>query len=124
PPTLDFSDGIRVRLGEEGSAPVMDVTVPGSALKCSGAASVTCRLADPKLWRPFGLDRLNISLPYKLVQRNNAGVLVQTAYLTLPADLGPVLELTIDAAGETYTDTAVLVGKRGHFTYTHTQAKP
>jgi len=124
PPTLDFSGGIRVMLGEAGEAPVVDVTVPGNAFRCSGSASQRCRLADPKLWRPLGLDRLNIFLPLTFAQRNNASVLVQSYNLTLPADIGPAMELTIEAGGETYTDAALHQATGRRLVYTHTQAKP
>lgn len=124
PPTIDISGGVRVRLGGAGETPVIDITVPGNAFKCSGIASERCRLADPKVWRPFGLDRLNFFLPYPLLQRNNAGILVQATNLSLPPDIGPEMQLTVDAGGETYTDTALFVGKGSHLAYTHTQAKP
>lgn len=124
PPTLDLSDGIRVRMGETGEAPVVDVTVPADAFTCIGSASVRCRLSDAKLWRPLGLDRLNVSFPLDFVQRNNARVVVRSYNLTLPPDIGPDLQLTIDAGGETYTDTALHVPGARRLTYTHTQAKP
>lgn len=124
PPTLDITSGVRVRLGEAGEPPVLDVTVPGDAFRCTGLASRRCRLAEPKLWRPLGLDRLNVALPHDSRQRNNAGVLVRTGPLELPPDIGPEMELRIDAAGETYVDTALLVQKGRRLIYTHTQAKP
>lgn len=124
PPTLDISGGIRVRMGETGAAPVVDVTVPLEAFKCAGTAALRCRLADPKAWRPLGLDRLNVFFPLDLAQRNNASVLARSSSLDLPDEFGPDLELMIDAGGETYVDAALheAVGRR--LTYTHTQAKP
>ena len=124
PPTLDFSNGIRVQLGEAGAAPLVDVTVPGDAFKCTGIASRRCRLVDPKLWRPFGLDRLNLFLPHDFLQRNNASILVQSTNLALPPDIGPEMELTVQANGETYTDSALFVAGGRRLTYTHTQVKP
>ncbi len=124
PPTLDITSGVRVRLGEAGAPAVLDVTVPGDAFRCAGLASRRCRLADPRIWRPLGLDRLNIAFPYDHRQRNNAGVLVRTAPLELPDDIGPEMELRIDAAGETYVDTALLEQRGRRLVYTHTQAKP
>jgi hypothetical protein len=116
--------GVRVRLGETGKTPVVDVTVPGSAFKCSGAASQRCRLADPQMWRPLGLDRLNFFLPYPQIQRNNAHVLVRTINLSLPPDIGSDLKLTIDAAGQSYTDNALFVRKANRLSYLHNQSLP
>jgi len=124
PPTIDLSDGIRVLLGEAGEAPVVDVTVPGDAFVCIGTASTRCRLANPKLWRPLGLDRLNVFFPLSFAQRNNATVLVRSHNLALPPDVGPDLELTIEAGGETYTDTALHEVKGRRLVYTKTQSKP
>lgn len=124
PPTLALAGGIRVRMGEAGAAPVVDVTLPGDAFTCIGAAAVRCRLADPKAWRPFGLDRLNVFFPLDFAQRNNASVLVRSYDLALPADVGPEMELTIDAAGETYTDSALHTVSGRRLVYTHIQAKP
>lgn len=124
PPTLDFSGGIRVQLGEAGEPPVLDVTVPGDAFRCVGTASVRCRLADPKVWRPLGLDRLNLFFPLAFAQRNNAAVLVRSYNLSLPVDLGPELQLTIEAGGETYTDTALHELKGRRLIYTKIQSKP
>jgi hypothetical protein len=124
PPTLDLSNGIRVRLGEAGEPPVLDVTVPGTAFKCRGLASVRCTLADPAAWRPLGLDRLTVLLRYDYLQRNNANVLVRTYNLALPSDFGPELSLTLDADGVTYDDTAELVPKGNRLIYTHLQNKP
>lgn len=123
PATLDLSDGIRVKMGEAGETPVVDVTVPVSAFTCIGSASVRCRLADPKAWRPLGLDRLNVTFPLDFVQRNNAQVLVRSYTLSLPPDIGPDLELTVEA-GETSTDTALHEVKGRRLVYTHTQIKP
>jgi uncharacterized repeat protein (TIGR01451 family) len=123
-PTFDVSSGVRVRLGEAGEPPVLDVTVPGDAFRCNGVASRRCRLARPKDWRALGLDRLNVFLPHDFLQRNNASVIVRTAALAVPPDLGPEMQLTLDAAGETYTDTALLKAKGRRLVYTHTQAKP
>lgn len=124
PPTLDISGGIRVRLGAAGETPLVDVTVPGEAFRCSGTASQRCRLADPKAWRSLGLDRLNVFLPLPFLQRNNASVLVQATNLSLPADIGPDMQLTVDAGGETYSDTALFVANGRRMTYTHTQKQP
>jgi hypothetical protein len=124
PPTLDLSGGLRVRMGEAGSAPVVDVTVPADAFTCVGTASMRCRLADPKAWRPLGLDRLNVFIPLDFLQRNNANVLVRSYSLSLPPDIGPNMELRIDAGSETYTDDALHVPSGRRLTYTHTQAKP
>jgi uncharacterized repeat protein (TIGR01451 family) len=124
PPTLDFSGGIRVRLGGAGETPVVDVTVPGDAFTCHGLASQSCRLTDPKAWLATGLERLNIFLPFPFLQRNNATVLVQAANLSLPRDIGPDMQLTVDAGGETYSDTALFVVHGSRMTYTHTQAQP
>jgi len=124
PPTLDLSDGIRVRMGEAGEDAIVDVTVPGSAFTCIGTASVRCRLSDPKLWRPLGLDRLNVFFPLQFAQRNNATVLVRSYNLALPPDLGPDLELTVDAGGETSTDTALHALKGRRLIYTKIQSKP
>jgi hypothetical protein len=124
PPTLDLSGGIRVRMGEAGAAPVVDVTVPADAFTCTGSAALRCRLADPKVWRPLGLDRLNVFLPLDFTQRNNATVLVRSYALALPDDIGPEMELTIDAGGETYADSALHSASGQRLVYTHTQAKP
>jgi hypothetical protein len=124
PPTLDFSGGIRVRMGAAGSPAVVDVTVPGDAFKCSGSARRRCTLSDPSAWRPFGLDRLTISLPLDFAQRNNAGILVKSTNLALSPDIGPEMQLTVDAGGETYTDSALLTAQGRRLTYTHTQSKP
>lgn len=124
PPTLDLSGGIRVQLGEAGEPPVVDVTVPAAAFVCVGTASTRCRLAQPKLWRPFGLDRLNVFLPLPFAQRNNATVLVRSYNLALPPDIGPDMELTIVAAGETHSDTALHAAKGRRLVYTKIQSKP
>ena len=124
PPTLDLTDGIRVRMGEAGEPPVVDVTVPLDAFICRGTASIRCRLADPKTWRPLGLDRLNVFFPLDFAQRNNATVLARSYTLELPDDFGPELELTIDAGGETYADTALHELKGRRLVYTKIQSKP
>lgn len=124
PPTLDLTNGIRVRMGEVGEPPVVDVTVPVEAFVCRGSASIRCRLADPKAWRPLGLDRLNVFFPLAFMQRNNATVLARSYTLDLPDDFGPELELTIDAGGETYTDTALHELKGRRLVYTKIQSKP
>ena len=124
PPTLDIAGGIRVRMGEAGGTPVVDVTVPGDAFKCVGSAAVRCRLADPKAWRPLGLDRLNVFFPLDFAQRNNASVLVRSYNLEPPDDIGPELELVVDAGGESYVDTALHEVKGRRLSYTHTQSKP
>ncbi|MBY0277545.1 hypothetical protein K2Z84_19605 [Candidatus Binatia bacterium] len=124
PPTLDLSSGIRVRMGEAGAAPVVDVTVPFAAFTCIGSASVRCRLADAKAWRPLGLDRLNVFFPLDFQQRNNASVLVRSYDLSLPDDVGPDMRLTIDAGGATFTDDALHAPAGRRLIYTHTQAKP
>jgi uncharacterized repeat protein (TIGR01451 family) len=124
PPTLDPSAGVHIMLREPGQAPVLDIDVPGSALRCSGTVARHCQLDDPSLYRPLGLDRLTIFLPFLLQQRNNAQVLVRTASLTLPDDFGPDLELTIDSGGVTYVDDATLRAAPNRLTYLHTQAEP
>ena len=124
PPTLDLSSGMRVRMGEAGAPPVVDVTLPADAFTCIGSAAVRCRLADPKAWRPLGLDRLNVFFPLDYAQRNNAGVLVRSYDLALPDDIGPDMQLTIDAGGQTYTDSALHVPSGRRLVYTHTQATP
>ncbi|MBM4244464.1 MAG: DUF11 domain-containing protein [Deltaproteobacteria bacterium] len=123
-PTLDLGSGIRVRMGEAGGSPVVSVTVPADAFTCVGSAALRCRLADPKAWRPLGLDRLNVFFPLAFTQRNNASILVHSHNLELPDDIGPDMELTIDAAGETYTDTALHTASGRRLSYTHNQSKP
>ncbi|MEW6268734.1 MAG: hypothetical protein AB1689_05480 [Thermodesulfobacteriota bacterium] len=124
PPNLDISNGIRVRVGEVGETPVLDVTVPADAFKCNGLASVRCTLRDPREWRPLGLDRLTVLFRFDHLQRNNPNLLVRTHQLTLPSDYGPELEITIDADGETYTDTVLLEQKGNRLTYAKPQNKP
>lgn len=123
-PTIDPTEGVRVILSEPGGATALDITVPGSAFRCIGTASVRCRLADPKAWRPLGLDRLNIFLPLIHLQRNNAQVIVRSGQLSLPDSLGPVLELTIESGGETYTDVATLEPGANRLVYAHKQSEP
>jgi len=124
PPNFAVFNGVRVRLGEAGGTPVLDVTVPGISFKCTGLASVRCSLADPAAWRPLGLDRLNVLLRFNGVQRNNAYVSVRTHNLDLPDDIGPEMELTLDANGETYTDSAEFLASGNRLIYTHLQSKP
>lgn len=124
PPTLDIAGGVRVRMGESGAPPAVDVTVPYEAFTCIGSAAIRCRLASPKAWRPLGLDRLNVFFPLAYQQRNNASVLVRSYDLSLPDDAGPEMTLTIDAGGETYTDEALHTTAGRRLIYTHTQAKP
>lgn len=124
PANFDLSNGVRVIVGETGEAPVLDITVPGDAFKCRGNASVRCRLANPRDWRPLGLDRLNVLLRHDFSQRNNANILVRTFKLTLPPDFGPDLELVVEADGESYEDTALHVEKGRRQVYTHTQRAP
>jgi hypothetical protein len=123
-PTIDPTEGIRIILSEPGGATALDVTVPGSAFRCIGNASVRCRLADPRVWRPLGLDRLNVFLPLIHLQRANAQVIVRTGKLSLPDNFGPVLELTVESGGETYTDEALLVAGANRLSYTHKQSDP
>ena len=122
--TIDPLAGVRIVLGEPGQVPVLDLTVPGSALRCSGTVARHCQLDDPRLYRPLGLDRLTIFLPFLLQQRNNAQVMVRTAALSLADDFGPDLELTIESAGVAYVDQATPHVVVNRLTYRHTQAEP
>lgn len=123
-PTIDLADGIRVKLGEPGAAPVVDVTVPGSAFVCSGTGSRSCRLADPAAFRPLGLHTLVVFLPAKLLQRNNARLRAHTAALSLADDFGPVLEVRVESGGVEYVDIAQMRPGRDRLSYTHKQTKP
>jgi uncharacterized repeat protein (TIGR01451 family) len=124
PPTIDPADGVRVVIAEPGGATALDITVPVTAFRCLGRASLRCRLATPRDWRPLGLDRLNIFLPLVHLQRNNAQVIVRTSKITLPDDFGPVVRLTIESGGVTYTDDATLIAKGARLAYRHKQTQP
>src|SRR5581483_2038862 len=124
PPTIDPTQGIRVVLSEPGGATALDVTVPGSAIKCIGSASTRCRLDDPRVWRPLGLARLTVFLPLPFLQRRNAQVIVRTSQISLPDDFGPVVQLRIESGSDVYTDVAELTPGPNRLVYSHKQNVP
>lgn len=132
PPMVDVSQGVRVVFGEPGKAPLLDVSASADKIRRTNPANdparaKTCGLRDLRTFRQLGLARLQIiQRPYLAVQRNNAQVRLQLSSLDVPVDTGHELEVTLEAAGEVYTDRFVTVdGPRGRFRqYDHHQGEP
>jgi len=131
-PSIDVSQGVRVTVGEPGAAPLLDVSVPADGLRCTNPANdparaKSCALRDPRAFRLLGLQRLQIlQRPYLAVQRNNAIVRLSGAFLAIPTTTGDDLEVTVEAAGETYRDAFTVVpAPTGRVrTYGHHQGEP
>jgi hypothetical protein len=130
PPNIDLSQGLRIRFGEVGQAPVFDLLLPADALECDVRPDprlpTRCRLVDNRAWRPLGLLRFRLYKNGDFAQLNNAVLRVTLDDLGTAVGFGPDLELTLDANGVTYTDSATFVQKDGGrlLFYDHDQFEP
>jgi hypothetical protein len=110
---------------------LLDVDVPASELLCTSMSNpnrwAKCRLRDPSVFAASGLQRIDLLLPPHIgAQRNNAQLRINARRLDIPATFGPDLELTVEAASETYRDDAVLTPSKSgrQLTYAHAQGDP
>jgi uncharacterized repeat protein (TIGR01451 family) len=132
PPNVDPSQGIRVRLDEPGGQLLTDITIPMAELRCTNPSADphrtrTCRPTNRQALKAAGIQKLELTLrATSTVQRNNARIRLRLARISIPLGSVENLRLTLDAAGETYTDTVPLApladGRR--FAYARSQGEP
>lgn len=130
PPNIDLTDGLRIRFGEAGEAPVLDVFLPAEAFRCVGRGDVRlperCFPDDPEPWRDLGIRSLKVFKNGDFAQRINAVVRLSLDDLVLPPGFGPELAVVLDANGVTYEDVATFEERDGGrvLVYAHTQLEP
>ena len=111
PPNIDLEAGVHISIGEPGQTPVFEADLGPDDLRCSGTSRIRCRPEDKRFWKGEGLSKLSITLQHEFFPRNNARVGVKTTFGPVPADFGPLIEVSVEAGGITYTDTALLEAK-------------
>jgi hypothetical protein len=122
-PTIDPSGGLRIRLGAPGAPPILDLDLPPSALDCTDPHGnplrpIRCKLEDRRAYDPLGLSSLILDLPsYVASQRSNAKLRLSGRRLTIDPALGSSLEVTIEAAGSSFSAIAPLTGLGRRRTY-------
>ncbi|HZR85096.1 MAG TPA: DUF11 domain-containing protein [Candidatus Binatia bacterium] len=132
PPSVDVSDGIRVRAEAAGGLVLFDVSFSAAELRCTNPSgdpfrTRTCRPASRVALALARIQLLEVTLrPTGATQRNNARLRVRAAHLDVPLAAASELTLTLFAGGETYTDTVPLaLGGDGHTArYSRSQGSP
>jgi hypothetical protein len=130
PPNIDLTAGLRLRFGEAGETPILDVFLPADAFRCVGRGDVRlperCFPDDPAPWRALGIRSLKVFKNGDFAQRINAVVRLSLDDLLLPAGFGPEIALVLDANGVTYEDVATFEERDGGrvLVYAHDQLEP